>query len=466
MGETLKEYGNTFQVKVIAALLTDREFLNQIYDILLPEYFDSKSLNFLCKSTFDYFKEYRKLPTVEVYKVQLSNIENELDKAEAKNSLVEVWKNRESDDLDFIKKELHSFCTNQVIKKAILDSVDLLKRGNYEQIKTNIDNALKITDKSKSKGLDYLEDIDYRYSEEEVKERISTGWAVIDELMGGGLPKGNMASILAPSGVGKSWLLCCLGAAALKAGKTVIHYTLELNDIYTAQRYDTIITGMESDDLKHNIDVIKKKLSKITNGKLIIEEHPSGTLSQIGWVNSIDKHIMMGRKPDLVIVDYPEIMKVNYNDNMREDKVLSELYKDMRGEAGMKDFALWVADQTNREGDKQEVAKGNTISNSFAKKYHLDFMLTWSRHEKNVMNDTAQGFVDKSRLGPDKMTLPAYCDLNRGKIEFYHPNTDKGQSTKEKMVSTEEYDREQAAQLFNKFQQQKGLNGTESKNII
>ena len=138
MGETLKEYGNTFQVKVIAALLTDREFLNQIYDILLPEYFDSKSLNFLCKSTFDYFKEYRKLPTVEVYKVQLSNIENELDKAEAKNSLVEVWKNRESDDLDFIKKELHSFCTNQVIKKAILDSVDLLKRGNYEQIKTNI----------------------------------------------------------------------------------------------------------------------------------------------------------------------------------------------------------------------------------------------------------------------------------------------------------------------------------------
>lgn len=467
MGETLKEYGNGFQVKVIAALLTDREFLNKIYDILLPEYFDSKALTFLCKSTFDYFREYRKLPTIEVYKIQLSNIQIELDKVEAKNALVEVWKHREDDDLEFIKKEIHSFCTNQVLKKAILDSVELLKKGNFDQIKRNIDDALKITDPNKSKGLDYLQDIDYRYSEEEVKVRISTGWTVIDELMGGGLPKGNMASVLAPSGVGKSWLLCCLGAAALKLGYRVLHYTLELNDIYTAQRYDTIITGIASDDLKYNVDEVKKRLSRITKGQLIIEEHPSGTLSFMGWVNSLDKHIMMDRKPDLVIVDYPEIMKVNYNDNMREDKVLSELYKDMRGEAGLKDFALWVADQTNREGDKQEVAKGNTISNSFAKKYHLDFMLTWSRHEKNVMNNTAQGFIDKSRLGPDKITLPAYCDLDHGKIEFYHPKTDKGQETKDKIISNEEYDRQQAQELFNKFERKKGLNsGTESKNFI
>ena len=113
--------------------------------------------------------------------------------------------------------------------------------------------------------------------------------------------------------------------SGIEVGLQSITLYIELNDIYTAQRYDTIITGIASDDLKYNVDEVKKRLSRITKGQLIIEEHPSGTLSFMGWVNSLDKHIIMDRKPDLVIVDYPEIMKVNYNDNMREDKVFNEL---------------------------------------------------------------------------------------------------------------------------------------------
>ena len=43
MTDKLSEYGYGFQVKVLSAMFTDRIFLQQIADIIQPDYFESDS---------------------------------------------------------------------------------------------------------------------------------------------------------------------------------------------------------------------------------------------------------------------------------------------------------------------------------------------------------------------------------------------------------------------------------------
>lgn len=348
MVDTLNEFGYEFQTKILSSLITDQEFTSQIYDKLKPDYFENKSLSWLVDQTFKYFNEYKTLPTLEVFKVQITNLQNDsLLKTEVVNTLKIAWKNVESDDLKFVKDKTFDFCRHQLIKNAYPESIELLQKGMIDEAVEVLIAARQKGQKVENIGLDYLTDIEVRYTETAEKPRISTGWQVVDEIMGGGLPKGKFGIVLASTGVGKSYILCQLGSEALKAGKMVLHYTLELDANYVAKRYDSIFTGITFDDLKYNISKIKKTISRF-GGKLVIKEFPPSTLTIQSLETDIDKMILSGVVPDLVVIDYPELMVIPYNNMMREDKVLGEFYKDLRGLAGRKNFALWGADQTNR----------------------------------------------------------------------------------------------------------------------
>lgn len=448
--DTLNKFGYGFQTKVLSSLMTDRNFLMNVLDILDTSYFESEALKFIAKNTIEYFREYRQTPTLEVFKVQISKIERDLLKAETVATLKEVWNNISSTDLEYVKAEALKFCRHQEIRKAYEASLEDFKNGDYDEIVRKLGDANKKGQPGRGLGLDYLIDIDYRYTAQNEHERIPTDWEVINDISGGGIPKGKMAVVMAPTGIGKSWVLAAIGAAALKAGKTVLHYTLELDDIYTAKRYDTILTGIPYDDLLANQGTIKKTLSKF-KGKLFIEEHPTSTLSLSGLEISIDKYIMAGFKPDLVILDYAELMKIPFNNNTRDDKTLGQHYTDLRGLAGRKEFALWTADQTNREGANKDVIGTDSASNAFAKMFVVDFMISLSRKPKDKVNNTARLHIAKSRLGSDGMTLPCLFDTDKGRFEVYYEKSESGKKTKENMMSDSEYEKQFGAKQLDKF---------------
>jgi len=55
-----------------------------------------------------------------------------------------------------------------------------------------------------------------------------------------------------------------IGANALRKGKKVVHYTLELNENYVGIRYDTIFTGIEPGKIPDNIDTDQRISTKNT----------------------------------------------------------------------------------------------------------------------------------------------------------------------------------------------------------
>jgi replicative DNA helicase len=205
MTDKLSEYGWSFQVKVLAAMFTDRVFLQQITDIIQADYFESDANSWLLDVILDHFREYKSPPSKDVLKVKITSIENEVLKTAILEQLKEVFRYMESDDLTFVKDEILKFCKNQEIKRAIMDSVSLLKMGNYDEIKSKIDGAMK-AGADTDIGLEYKDTVSLRY-DEAARHTMTTGWDVIDDLMDGGLAPGELGVVMAPAGIGKSWLL-------------------------------------------------------------------------------------------------------------------------------------------------------------------------------------------------------------------------------------------------------------------
>ena len=134
MTDKLSDYGWGFQVKVLAAMFTDRLFLQQISDIIRAEYFESDANSWLLDIILTHFREYKTPPSKDVLKVKITEIENDILKATVLEQLKDVFRYMESDDLTFVKDEILKFCKNQEIKQAIMDSVSLLKHGNFDEI--------------------------------------------------------------------------------------------------------------------------------------------------------------------------------------------------------------------------------------------------------------------------------------------------------------------------------------------
>jgi len=441
--DKLNEYGKTFQIKAIAAMFVDRSFLQQIADIIRPDYFDSESNIWILEVVLSHFAQYKSPPTKDVLKVRITDITDDVLKTAILEHLKDIFRYMESSDLDFVKQEILKFCKNQEIKHAIQDSVQLLQNGNYDQIKEKIDAAMK-AGADTDIGHEYKKSVISRYNEAS-RNTVPSGWDVVDDLMDGGLADGELGVVMAPAGIGKSWLLINIGANALKRGKNVIHYTLELNQDYVGQRYDSVITGIGAQNLKHHISEIEDKVESIP-GELIIKYFPTKSVGIMGLKAHIEKTIILGAKPDLVIVDYADLLKVNNKKDKHE--ALEDLYEELRGMAGEYGLPVWTASQAGRSALEEDIIEADKIASSYGKVMVADFLMSLARKVEDKLSGTGRGHVIKNRFGPDGITLPSKINTNNGQFQFFEPQTSQGKQTSKQMKTGETLVKKNLAQKF------------------
>ena len=447
MSESLIQYGTNFQSKILTSLLVDVKYTKQILDILEISYFDSDSNKFIIKSIKDYFKKYKTTPTMEALKVMVDEVDNDVLKTSIVDSLRSAWTHRESPDLDFVKEKSLEFCKNQVVKNAIMESVELLESQKYDEIKTIIDDAMKAGVETDI-GHEYITGLEERLSKQ-TRICLPTQWDSVNDLMDGGLAGGELGVIVAPAGIGKSWTLQALGAHAVAKGKTVLHYTLELNAQYVGLRYDTIVSGQPTGNLQYYKEEVQQKISKL-KGELIIKYYPTRTAS----VNTLAAHIqqceMRGIKPDMVIVDYADIMKSTQHFNEKRHQ-LGHIYEELRGMAGEFDIPIWTASQANRSALEEDVIGAEKVSEDYSKVMTADFVMSMSRKVEDKIANTGRFHVIKNRFGPDGITFPATINTNTGFIQIYETNTQGGKEVQGKMNNADEYIRKTLAQKKKDF---------------
>ncbi len=447
MVDSLAKYGFSFQIKIITCLLKDRLFLQQVSDILMPSYLESESNQWIVETIQSHFKQYSQPPTLEVLKVKVQDIKNDVLKAAVIDNLKEAFKYLDANDLDFIKDEVVKFGQNQCMKMAIMDSVALIESGQYDLVKVKVDNALK-AGVDKDIGHEYKNHIEERYVEN-FRNVMETPWPVINQIVAGGFGSGELIIFVAPPGIGKSWGLVNIGAHLIKKGKTVVHYTLELSDKYVGLRYDAVLTGIANQNLKFHLDDVKSAVTG-TKGNLIIKYYPTKTVSVMGLKAHIDKLKLQGVNPDAIIVDYADLLRgVGNNKEMRHQ--LDSIYEDLRGMAGEYECPVFTASQANRSSTEEDVIEGNKISESFSKIMIADFVISLSRKVTDKIAGTGRWHVIKNRFGPDGMTFPSRLNMSNGQINIHEESSPAGKEATNKMGQSGETMRKTLAQKFHEI---------------
>jgi replicative DNA helicase len=379
--------------------------------------------------------------------VVIDDVENDVLKTSIVDSLRNAWQHREDPDLEFVKEKSLEFCKNQVIKSAIMESVELLDSQKYDEIKSVIDNAMT-AGVERDIGHEYITGFEERMTQQ-TRETLPTQWDSINDLMDGGLAGGELGVVVAPAGIGKSWTLQAIGAHAVKKGMTVIHYTLELNAQYVGLRYDTIISGQPTGNLQYYKEEVLKKINQL-KGNLIIKYYPTRTAS----VNTLTAHLqqceLQGIKPDLVIVDYADIMKSTQHFNEKRHQI-GHVYEELRGMAGEFDIPIWTASQANRSSLEEDVIGAEKVSEDYSKVMTSDFVMSMSRKVEDKIANTGRFHVIKNRFGPDGITFPATINTNTGYIQIYESNTQGGKEAQGKMNNADEYIRKTLAQKKKDF---------------
>lgn len=410
---TLQQYGNHFQLKVISSLLKHKQFLQNVYDNINENEFENPAHKWIITETQKYYQKYHTNPTPEYLSIELKKLDNEVLKISIAEQLKEALK-AVNDDRDYVEKEYSTFCKNQQLKTALMSSVDLLSKGNYDDIRSIIDSALKAGE-DKTVGHEYEKDVETRYRLEE-RRAVPTNWTHVNELLMGGLGAGDLGMILGGPGGGKSWFLVNIGSAAIKMGYNVLHYTLELSQDYVGKRYDAVLTGIEFQQIHNHRDSIEKAIDSI-KGKLIIKEFPMGKTTPSTIEAHIQKCVTLGTVPDLVIIDYVDLLRSRNKSSERKDEI-DDVYTSIKGLARQINTPIWTVSQVNRMGSKDDIIEADKIAGSYDKIMIADFAMSLSRKRIDKLNGTGRIHVIKNRFGSDGMTYSAKINTANGHIDI------------------------------------------------
>lgn len=409
-------FGKAFQENLVQLMLNDRNFCDQLKEVMDIEFLELKYLQVFVQKVFGYKDKYKVHPTYDIMTSILRDSlgeENEALQKQVRDYFARIHA-KEVDGAEYIKETSLDFCKKQKLKEAMLKSVKLLQSASFDEISKTINDALKLG-VSTDIGYDFLADFEKRF---ELKSRnpVSTGWGEMDHLTKGGLGRGELGVVVAPTGAGKSMVLVHLGTEALKQGKTVIHYTLELGDTVVASRYDSCYTSFAIRELTQYKDQIFDMI-KDMSGKLIVKEYPTKSASTNTIRMHLEKLKMRGVIPDMIIVDYGDLLKpISTQKEKRQE--LETIYEELRGIAAEVGCPVWTASQTNRSGLNAEVITMESISEAFNKCFVADLIFSVSRTVEDKTVNGGRIFIAKNRNGPDGLVYPISMDTGNVSIKM------------------------------------------------
>lgn len=417
---SFQQYGVSFEEKVMQALLTDRSWAEQTLEVFDVSYFDVKYIAFLADRYFAHAKKYKVFPTLQllvtIVRDELKSSADTVLRSQVVDYLTRIKSNPDPGDLPYVKEKSLDFCRKQALKRALEEAVDQIQAEKYEQIVEGIKKAVCVGT-TPALGHDFIEDREQRFTRAQ-RCCVATGLPELDkkEIFDGGIGSGEIACVIAATGVGKSHFLTFLGVNALKAGVDVVHYTLELSEEAIGRRYDSNLCDINSNDVIDKKEDVIKKYDDMRLGRLIIKYFPTGTASIYTIRSHLERLDLKGIRPGLIIIDYADIMRsTRQYDSLRHE--LKLIYEELRGLAGERKVPIWTASQSNKEGSNAEIIDLGNMSEAYGKAMVADVVVSISRRAYEKYDGTARLYIAKNRIGKDGIVLPIKIDTGRSKFE-------------------------------------------------
>jgi len=323
--------GNTFQIQLINQLILNKDFARAIVDVLDSKYFDNQYFKIITQMIKEYYIKYESVPTFETLD-QLTRSEISSDSARkiVLDTLIQI-RDVSFEGHQFVIEKALKFCKQQELQKVMTKAQKIIDKGDfesYDQLEEMVNKALQVGEIEEGEhdvftNLDQVLDEDYRHP-------IPMGIAGIDNLLKGGLAKGELGVILAPTGVGKTTVLTKICNHAFNLGYNVLQIFFEDNPKIIQRKHFTLWTGIAPDELSFHKDVVMEKVRDIkenTTNKLILKKYASDTLTMNQIKNQIRKMIAEGTKIDMISLDYIDcvVPDKNLGDEWKSEAVAKSL---------------------------------------------------------------------------------------------------------------------------------------------
>jgi replicative DNA helicase len=417
--KNFSKFGKPFQEKVFQSMLSDQPWSAQMIEVVDPGYFDLRYLAYLCQKYFAYYNKYKTFPTLTIL---ITIIKEDLTKSKdivLRDQIIEylhrMKTNPDMGDLQYVKDKSLEFCKRQAFKEALEQSVELIQTEKYESVINIMKTAISVG-MPNSTGHDFFDDIEARFVQIN-RQVCPTGLERIDaqDILRGGLGRGELGVIAANTGVGKSHFLVAMGCAAMRAGKNVVHYTFELSEHETGKRYDSNLCNIASNEVIERKKEVVDKYKNMSLGRLIIKEYPTGSASVMTLRNHIEKLTLKGLKPSLVTVDYADVMKSSKAyDSLRHE--LKLIYTELRNLAVDLQIPIWTASQANKDSSKTDIVGLENLGECYGKAQVADVVLSISRKPMEKSTGGGRIFVAKNRAGRDGLLFPVNIDTAMSKF--------------------------------------------------
>ena len=412
--------GNTFQIQLLNQLIVDKTFSNSIMDVLDPTYFDNKYFKIILQLTKEYYKKYESTPSFDTLEQLIkSEITQELVLKIVIDTLKQV-KDAPFEGSVFVQEKALKFCKQQELQKAMEKAQKIITDGDfesYDKVEGLVRDALQVgqTDSGVTdifSGLDEVLNEDYRHP-------IPMGIPGIDKLLKGGLAKGEIGVILAPTGVGKTTILTKIANTAFNLGYNVLQIFFEDNPKIVQRKHFTLWTGIEPDNLNQHREKVISKVEEIKNTmtnelKLIKLASDTYNMSQIK--NIVRKMIADGTKVDLIMLDYIDCITPE-SSSKDEWKAEGSVMRGFEAMCHELNLVGWTATQGNRSSISSEVVTTDQMGGSIKKAQvgHVIISIAKSLQQKEM--NLATIAITKSRLGKDGVVFEN-CKFNNELLEI------------------------------------------------
>jgi replicative DNA helicase len=421
------DFDAAFQSTVCALVVRDTTFVQRVDGLIKPEFFENGLEAAWVSIALRYFAKYRKCPATVVYgQLIREDVEAKIIDAAYSRLLGQHHKNvlmkADLSNRDYFADQVATFARHQAVSAAILESVPLIERHDFENVGAKLRRALDTGVNSDGDTYDYGEMLAARTGERLDKAAgklppagITTGYAEIDEaLYHKGWGRRELSCLMGGAKAGKTTALIHFAKSAVASGKNVLYVTLEVSSKIIAERLDANVSSTPVMELTDHVHAVREQVHSFltkANARFAIKEFPTGSMRVSDLRRLLERFKARGTVFDMVVVDYADLIAPErHSDSSIENS--KSVYVALRGLAMEQDLAVLTAMQTNRDGFKAAVAKAEHAADDFNKIRIADIVISINRTEEERAAGTCRLYFAASRNQPGGFTIRVEQNMN------------------------------------------------------
>lgn len=427
--EATFDFDEEFQDKIAGIFARDTSFAKRVIDLLEPEYFTNQGTADFVKIIQGHLRKFGNVPDrstfVKILK-DLADTKRLRDDAlqGVKDAFVKSLK-ADISNAEYVAQEVATFAKHQAIQNAMMHSIPLLEKGEFDKIREAMLKATQIGLGDEWEDYDYFEQVTTRTAAREDQangvvstQGITSGYDKIDcHLYHRGWGRKELSCMMGPAKSGKSLALGDFAKNASLAGYNVLYVSLEVAKEIISSRLDASLTDTLMKELINDRAKVEAEVKRLhaKAGKFKVIDFPSGTLKVSQLERVLEKYRDKGDIFDMVVVDYADIMAPEKgSDELRE--ALRKIYIDLRAMSHKWNCAVLTATQTNRDGAKAVTAKATDVGDDWNKVRTVDILLSLSATDQEKQAGEARIFWAASRNTQDGFSVRIRQD--RSKMQF------------------------------------------------